>query len=476
MKKILAAFFTAIFVAGISAGQYGLSGTIKSYFFNSPVASCFIQLRPESPTAKADSMYSDVNGRYLFPDIWPGVYTILVNHTDYLKDSLYLAIDTQKVADFELLKKANVYLTDLPDTLKKAQSPIIIGKTIDVNHSLFIEPGVLMLLLGGMTIKGENLTAIGRKNDSITIVSREENIALTVFTPVQRYRFCSFKLMSMFYISPDTISVPKTGIRCEFDSCRFSDVQVFTANYDFYGNPSLTSIILQDSHFEKGNIYIGCDTLICKRNILKTPLWGNIESSAIITNNDFFFAFSMGFGLSTDTIENNVFSSVELGKNSSWSMMFAYNDLMLLVIPFPGIGKPVISNDNGEPCDLFFNIFSDPQITDQSTGALLSTSPCIRAGKNGSNIGVWQGTSAAIAPDKNRNLRLSAGGARQDYSLSMQVNSGRASNLQAPANVYSLNGRRLAVLTNTSNDIGSVKKSARASGAYVLEMRFLGKR
>jgi len=100
MKKINAFCLTAIMAASISAGQFSLSGTIKSYYFNSPVASSFITLRPESPTAKADSMNSDANGRYSFPDVWPGVYTVLVNHTDYLTDSLYVAIEYEMVADF----------------------------------------------------------------------------------------------------------------------------------------------------------------------------------------------------------------------------------------------------------------------------------------------------------------------------------------------------------------------------------------
>lgn len=478
MKKINAFCLTAIMAASISAGQFSLSGTIKSYYFNSPVASSFITLRPESPTAKADSMNSDANGRYSFPDVWPGVYTVLVNHTDYLTDSLYVAIEYEMVADFELLKKANVYLIDIPDTLKKAFSPIIAGKTMAVNHSLFIEPGVTMILLGDMTIKGEKVTAIGRKNDSIMITSRGENISLNILAPIQTYRFCSIKTMSYLNIYPDTALVQSTttGIQRTFDSCNFSDINVSLNNYDEYGAPRTTKVVLQDCYSINGTIALQCDTLLCKRNILITPISGRIESKAIIANNDIYSDFSLDLASAIDTIKNNILSSVSIQKTPDGFMVFAFNNVMQLNTTFPGIGNTIIRNDNGEPCDLFFNIYSDPQTMDMPTGALFSTSPCIRAGQNGTTIGVWQGNFTAIAPDKYRNPRLSAAGARSDYSLSMQVRRGRTSNLQAPASVYSLNGRRLSVPTNSSNRVGSANLSARATGAYVLEMRFSGKR
>lgn len=467
MKKIWAVFFTATLVANISAGQYGLSGTIKSYYFNSPVASCFIQLRPESPTAKADSMYSDANGQYSFPDVWPGVYTIFVNHTDYLKDSVYLAIDYQVVHDFELLKKTNVYLTDLPDTLKKAMSPIIIGNAMDVNHSLVIQPGVAVILLGDVTMNGEKVTAIGRKTDSIVITSRGENIALTVSAPVQNYRFCSIKDFGAFWIRSDT-----SIIRSAIDSCRFSNIPSLF-NQAIY---TQARTIMQDNYFGNCDVDLECDSLIFRRNILDATLSIGINSKGLISNNNLnqttFFLRS-----SSDTITNNIFQYLNISKNPTCSMVLEYNDILLIPTPFPGIGQPTIHNDNGELCDLFFNIFADPQIIDSATGTLSSTSPCIRAGQNGTNIGVWQGQGivTAIASDKNRTPRLSAVGARSDYSLSMQVNGGRASNLQEPISAYSLNGRRLAVLTTMSNSLGSAKQSGRASGAYVLEMRFSGK-
>lgn len=186
----------------------------------------------------------------------------------------------------------------------------------------------------------------------------------------------------------------------------------------------------------------------------------------------FFVDFSVDLASAIDTMQNNMFSSVSIQKNPDGFMIFAFNNILQLNTTFPGIGNTVTHNDNGEPCDLFLNIFSDPQIIDLSTGRLSSTSPCIRAGRNGTNIGAWQENITAIAPDNNRYPLLSVAGTRSDYSLPMQVGNGRTSNLQAPVSVYSLNGRRLAVPTNSSNRVGCTNLSARAAGGYVLEMRF----
>ena len=99
------AFFIALFVLIADGDQYGLSGTITSFYFNAPVESCFVKLHPESPTAIADSMYTNRFGWYSFPNLWPGVYTVSTVHRDYLKDSLYVVVDATVTGDFKLLKK-----------------------------------------------------------------------------------------------------------------------------------------------------------------------------------------------------------------------------------------------------------------------------------------------------------------------------------------------------------------------------------
>jgi hypothetical protein len=48
---------------------------------------------------------------------------------------------------------------------------------------------------------------------------------------------------------------------------------------------------------------------------------------------------------------------------------------------FPGaFGLPLIANNNGTPCDVFYNIFVDPKFTDTNTYRLANNSPSIDAG------------------------------------------------------------------------------------------------
>jgi hypothetical protein len=466
----------ALAALSASAGQNGLSGTIQAYYFNTMVPGCLVKLRPESPTAMADSTVSDANGKYSFPNVSPGVYTILVIHPDYLRDSQYVAVDDQITSDFELLKKANVYMNDLPDTLKKGQSPVIVGRGMEVDHSLFIHPGVAMILLGYLTIRGPRLIAQGSKNDSITIASRSMNAGVLAYSPLQRYRHCVVKGVSKFHIERDSL----INTFFEFDSCRISDSVNFY--YQAEGDSSsMSSTVMQDNIFENCGINLMCDTLIFKRNVVKMKDQSNISigifSKGNIASNNFYCQSSFDLGSSNDTIINNIFSTgfVYINKNTASPVFFAYNDVLYLGTIFPGIGTPIIRNDNGEPCDLFMNIFSDPRIADSLTGRLSVNSPCIRAGLNGVNIGVWQGTDPSFALKNDRRGIPSGALFRPEIYTSVSIGKGpEAQPSNYPVNVYSLNGKRLSMSAGYSLPTGngaSFSSPKGAAGLYVIQRR-----
>lgn len=461
------AFLIALFVLIADGAPYGLSGTITSFYFNAPVESCFVKLHPESPTAMADSMFTDRFGRYSFPNIWPGVYTVSAVHLDYLRDSLYMVVDAIVTGDFNLLKKTNVYLSNLPDTLKKANAPYIIGDTMTVEHSLFLEPGTVIVALQYLNINGPQLMALGTRSDSITFTSKSGNVDLNINSLVQRYKHCTFfNLNSLNFNQQDT---EKT--RTMFDTCHFSSLQSFNVN-----NIGLTE--MHNCIFAGSNFGAFADTIKLFQNIFQWDNSGNstyLESShAVIKNNNFLGSFNNTSHNSRDTIMNNIFKdNVGLSSvlPSGTMIFFAYNDIPNLQQGFPGIGNPVIQNDNGYPCDLFFNIYTDPLFEDEFTGVLQSNSPCIRAGLNGKNMGVWQGNLTAIAsrPAKAGIPSLDMKPKTISLLQSGKNTESRLFNGTGPVNIYSLNGRRLTVITiNSSQNNSAVKRLS--SGMFVAKM------
>lgn len=86
------------------------------------------------------------------------------------------------------------------------------------------------------------------------------------------------------------------------------------------------------------------------------------------------------------TIRNNIFYGVETALVPSGTHDVAYNafygnttDCTNCPVSF---GVPVIANANGDPCDLFSNLFLDPRLADPVVGdaRLRLDSPCIDAG------------------------------------------------------------------------------------------------
>jgi len=459
----LASIAIIFFALSADGGQYGLNGTITSFYFNAPVESCFVKLQPESPTALGDSMYTDRLGHYSFPNIWPGVYTVCVTQRNYLNDSLYTVVDSMTTENFELMKKTNVYYSDLPDTLKKASSPYIIGDSMDIEHSLFIEPGTEIAILQYLNIHGPQLIALGTKSDSIVFTSNSGDIDLNLNSNVQHYRHCTFFNINNLSLTQQDSIKPQVS----FDTCHFSDLP--SLNIDVGLVEMCCSIILGSS------LSANADKIeLLQNNWTDAENYSNINleySHAVIKNNNFLKDFQIESNGIHDTIINNIFSQgVWL---SGTSLFFAYNDVINLQETVVGIGNPVIHNDNGYPCDLFFNIYTDPLISDTLTGALQSGSPCIRAGLNG-NIGFWQGQGGIYTGVIKRSTLTGRQLTSKPETMSILQSErafGGESRLfdgkQGPVSLYSLNGRRLTVINNNVQFNSTVKRLS--PGIFVIK-------
>lgn len=86
-------------------------------------------------------------------------------------------------------------------------------------------------------------------------------------------------------------------------------------------------------------------------------------------------------------IRNNIFTNSNIAIyriDSSPTPDVRYNCFYCNGIDFGGYpgayGVPVIANHNGDPCDVFFNIFLDPRFLNTNRFPLSNSSPCIDAG------------------------------------------------------------------------------------------------
>lgn len=120
-------------------------------------------------------------------------------------------------------------------------------------------------------------------------------------------------------------------------------------------------------------------------------------SPANLLNNSIINA-GVGTGIVTQDpwdaiIQNNIIKGALLGvsRSGTLSATVSYNDFHLNNVNFSGYpvtyGQAILANRNGTPCDVLFNIFSDPMLVSSSDLHLQPASPCIDAGEgSGANF------------------------------------------------------------------------------------------
>jgi hypothetical protein len=198
MKMRNIAAFIIAFISTVFSSQINLSRTISAEYYNEPLESCLVRLMPISPTAKADSSQTDSTGQYRFTNAWPGVYVIIADKSEYLADSQDVVIDASKVVDFRLLKTDHSWSTDLPDTLKKINSPFFITDSISIDHSPVIENGVYLYIKGTMELNGQEVMAVGNSSDTIRFIGLGAKSCIKMSSSSLYFTACSFKKINQF--------------------------------------------------------------------------------------------------------------------------------------------------------------------------------------------------------------------------------------------------------------------------------------
>lgn len=159
--------------------------------------------------------------------------------------------------------------------------------------------------------------------------------------------------------------------------------------------------------------------------------WFNIYNNTIANNQDCGLFFQIGCA-SGSRVENNIFSgnnNAGLIFNQSEEFWIFFNDFFnngqnIISDNLNGIGNIVSSNYNGDPCDLFSNIFLDPQFMNEQSAnfELSANSPCRNAGNPNSIYNDINGTLNDIGDSGGSDLRLTTtkinfGSSRLNHAL-----------------------------------------------------------
>lgn len=138
------------------------------------------------------------------------------------------------------------------------------------------------------------------------------------------------------------------------------------------------------------------------KNVANTAIWLTsstlaASSPANLLNNSIVNAGG-GTGIVTQDpwdakIQNNILKDcgTAVTRSGSLSATVSYNDLFGNTANFSGYpvtyGQVILANRNGTPCDVLFNIYSDPMLVSSSDFHLQAGSPCIDGGEgSGANF------------------------------------------------------------------------------------------
>ena len=314
-------------------------------------------------------------------------------------------------------------------TWTKAGNPYIVTSdcTVPAGQVLTIEPGVQIILGPGVTLKVEGrILAMGTQAEHIWFkgVSSsnywKETFVQETGNGISQFQWCDFQdaLNGLHLGSYNNNLIMAAEVSdCTFTNCTSSGIYGEAVGYyngwSDYRYPTL-SLVIQNCvftgmfsaalHFKSSGTHVfvyGKVNPIIRNSIVQNPAGiafrfeaasGSGSYQPKLFNNSVIGALK---GIVTQdpydiVAENNIFSDCAAGierlgaLNSTNSLGVQHNCFFNntpAFVNYPqNYGLILLTNRNGDPSDLKFNIFLNPNLSDTSGLRLASNSPCIDAG------------------------------------------------------------------------------------------------
>jgi parallel beta-helix repeat protein len=397
-----------------------------------------VLFQADSPTAVTDSAYTAPSGYYQI-NVQPGLYDVTYSHQGYMNynlDNQMLMIQTTLP---EVILDPGIPISGVINGVLSNNLYIVVGDLyVNPHDSLIIEPGAIILFAGAYFFTvGGSLYAIGTETDSIIFAACEGAPhwrGIDFIPPTEEY--CRLKYCVITESNYAGISV--SGGNALIENCSIVD------NYNLlYGGgtgtggslePVFRNCLISGNSSDKGGGFYSSgqshpilDNCIIKNNIVTAhgaaacfvdnsnaefqhciissngPKGGiYIEDTAhptfincTIDSNWDTGADGYGIKLAENsyiTVENTIVSNnstvgIACGGTAGAQCDITYSDFhndRNFSGTLPNLlGQNMLVNNNGDSCDLFFNIQLNPEYYStigDSAYYLTANSPCIDAG------------------------------------------------------------------------------------------------
>jgi hypothetical protein len=448
-KKTIFALIFIIQLAAIS-NSVTLSGTVTDTASKAlPGAS--ITLTGLSVPAFLESTTTNVNGLYQFDSVTAlATYKLTLRCNGYFNvDSSIVVGSANKACNIRLtpVPSGTLHSGLVSGTWLPSDNPHRILDTAIVKDSLYIAPGCSVIIgpSDALVLKGNSV--IGSMLEKRTYF-RPIN---TGCGGTIQYTDSTSSLR----IANTDFEVSVLSIRCphiRLDSIHFGNTECFGSK-DLFSLVATDSVVLAGCEIYCGLFNNSVNLVLSAQNIRITNSginsWSNfnLASDHILIENSNFFnrqslyidryisiavrrsVFSNSFRIrfldprpivqtvtidhsnfldleiskawnASDTISNNIIflNGLYRANSTSFFAPFEYNlfgptktVLPPSILPFFGLAANAQENVNGDSCDIWFNLLSDPLFADNTKTTLASNSPAIGAASDGTNIGYYQG-------------------------------------------------------------------------------------
>ena len=320
---------------------------------------------------------------------------------------------------------ATVLSGNVSGTWTLSGSPYILSAdcTVVSNQTLTIQPGVEVVIVPDVSIQvSGGISAIGTPEQPIRIRGASpsnywESIVITQSPFTNRFHYCRISegyQALIFQVTGGNRVMSPEILNCEFLNCRDRAILGYVtargSGQSEQGNATLAPAI-HNCVFDR--VGYGCTFAAFVeqppgQSYLSPNIAGNVFKNL---SHSALYVYGGGANTSHMIFANNTVVNVSKGvliDSSDYFDVFLRNNLFVkntnaIIVyggptilntayncffnntanfnGYPGTyGLPVQNNSNGDACDLFFNIFLNPQFLDTNTFLLANNSPCIDAG------------------------------------------------------------------------------------------------
>ncbi|MCD4793812.1 MAG: T9SS type A sorting domain-containing protein [Bacteroidales bacterium] len=444
MKRI----FTSILLLSTNLVGFSQTNLAEGYAFlenQTYHTGISVTFERQAPSSLTYTVTTDEAG-YFSEDVEDGIYIVIYEKDNYIGitsegNEIYTNIQLEDVTLEAVGLSGNLF-----GTLSAGTYTVTGDITVPEGQSLIIEPGTILLFKQNIKLTAEGeLSANGTEADSIIFTRYEDGVTwggielndegnsqisysrveysvdrgINIFDYSYKKYFGNKENTGNIIVRNSVLRNNETGIRVRLASA-------FLYNLTIYNN-QITGIAVNGGaggglketlHISNCNIYNN-STPAGNGGIYVTMLEDNfythILNCNIYSNNCNIGAITIDGTipyLSNNNIVNNNSYGVHIS-DYSWSLedcsYIGYNNVNDNSLgnyhnPPEYVGEIITTNQNGDPCDAFHNIQTDPMFANANNYDfhLLEGSPCIDAGLNDSvyidfdfdyNMRIWDGNN-----------------------------------------------------------------------------------